>query len=149
MNVAQGPGADPNTQLQLDLGLLLRMAHRRAAKAATDALDPLRVEGRHLGVLITLARRGPLTQTQLVDALGSEKSAMVRTLDDLEALKAVNRQPAPGDRRARLVALTNTGQSLLRQAQPLATQAAQETFGSLSDDEQHVLHQLLTRLTSD
>lgn len=128
---------------------MLRMAHRRAARAATEALDPLHVEGRHLGVLITLTRRGPLTQTQLVQALGSEKSAMVRTLDDLETLDAVTRRAAPADRRARIVTLTDTGRHLLRQAQPLAAQAARNVFGCLTEDEQQVLHQILARLTRD
>src|SRR3954451_15833747 len=100
----------------LELGLLLRVAHARTAKAASAAPAPLGIEGRHLGVLISLGSRGPLTQTQLVDLLGSEKSGMVRTVDDLERLGAAVRSPAPGDRRARLVELTPTGRDLLARA---------------------------------
>jgi DNA-binding MarR family transcriptional regulator len=148
------PSASPTSsraalaQLQVELGLLLRLAHRRTAGAASDALRPLGVEGRHVGVLIALDRQGPLTQTQLVDALNSEKSAMVRTVDDLERLGAVRRSPAPSDRRARLVDLTDTGRELLRDAQPVASEALLRLFGSLSEEEQRTLHQLLTRYTS-
>jgi DNA-binding MarR family transcriptional regulator len=137
--------AAPSTTLQL--GLLLRVAHARAAKTASTALAPLEIEGRHLGVLVSLAARGPLTQTQLIDTLGSEKSSMVRTVDDLERLGAAVRSPSPGDRRARLVALTPAGRDLLDRAQSRASHAAEELFSVLTDDEQNQLKHLLSRFT--
>lgn len=132
---------------KLQLGLSLRVAHARAAKTASAALAPLGIEGRHLGVLISLASRGPLTQTQLIDVLGSEKSGMVRTIDDLERLGAAVRSPSPGDRRARLVELTPTGRNLHDQAQSRAGRAAEELFSVLTDEEQNQLQHLLARLT--
>jgi hypothetical protein len=44
-------------------------------------------------VLTTLASIGPLTQSQLVAELGSDKSTMLHTLDDLERLELVERHP--------------------------------------------------------
>src|SRR5689334_20737814 len=67
------------------IGPLLRLAQRRAARTFSEALRPLGVEGRHYGVLLNLAKHGPLSQRQLIDLTGSDKSAMVRTVDDLEA----------------------------------------------------------------
>lgn len=131
----------------LQLGLLLRVAHSRAARTASAALAPLGIEGRHLGVLISLASSGPQTQTQLVDVLGSEKSAMVRTVDDLERLEAAVRSPNPGDRRVRFVELTPTGRDLLNQAQIRAGDAAEELFSVLSSDQQRQLVQLLSMFT--
>ncbi len=145
--MARSQTSTPHPAGTLQLGLLLRVAHTRAAKTASAALAPLAIEGRHLGVLLSLASRGPLTQTQLIEALGSEKSSMVRTVDDLERLGAAVRSPTPGDRRARLVQLTPTGRHLLDQAQSRAGHAAQELFSVLTDDEQQQLQHLLTRLT--
>jgi DNA-binding MarR family transcriptional regulator len=130
-----------------ELGLLLRVAHRRASRAADEALRPLGIEGRHLGVLLTLSRRGVLSQTQLVDALGADKSAMVRTIDDLERLGAATRRPDPADRRARLVELTESGRELLAEAQQAARQVADDLFGSFSESEYQLLKNLLTRVT--
>jgi MarR family transcriptional regulator, lower aerobic nicotinate degradation pathway regulator len=79
--------------------------------------------------------------------LGSEKSAMVRTVDDLERLGAAVRLPDPGDRRVRLVGLTSTGRDLLDQAQTLASDAAEDLFSVLSDDQQRQLRQLLSLMT--
>ena len=132
--------------IRTELGLLLRRSFRRAARTANAALRPLDIEGRHLGVLLTLGRRGPLTQTQLVDALGSEKSQMVRTLDDLERRGAAARRPDPIDRRAHLVELTGTGRDLLARARELADDAAAQVFADLTDEDQQVLHSLLSRI---
>jgi DNA-binding MarR family transcriptional regulator len=76
--------------------------------------------------------------------LGSEKSAMVRTVDDLERLGAAVRLPDPGDRRVRL---TSTGRDLLARAQTLASDAAEDLFSVLSDDQQRQLRQLLSLMT--
>jgi DNA-binding MarR family transcriptional regulator len=139
--------AAPQTGERTEIGLLLRVAHRRAARAADDALRPLGIEGRHLGVLITLGRRGTLSQTQLGDALGADKSTMVRTVDDLERLGAASRRPDPADRRTRLVELTDDGRKLLGQALERAAGAADELFGHLSAQEQRTLRRLLIRVT--
>jgi DNA-binding MarR family transcriptional regulator len=126
--------------------MLLRRAHSRAARTVNGALRPIGIEGRHLGVLLTLARSGPLSQTQLVEALGSEKSQMVRTVDDLERRGAVARRPDPVDRRAHLVELTGAGQELLAGARKRADDAAGQIFAGLGEDELQVLHALLTRI---
>jgi DNA-binding MarR family transcriptional regulator len=130
------------------MGLLLRLAHQRAAKAFSEALQPLGIEGRHVGVLMTLARLGPLTQSQLIAELGSDKSSMVRTVDDLERLGLGVRQPVPSDRRARTVELTATGRERLVSARTIAEQVGEDLFGCLSDQEQATLRELLSRFVA-
>ena len=132
--------------MRTELGMLLRRAHSRAARTVNAALRPIGIEGRHLGVLLTLARSGPLSQTQLVEVLGSEKSQMVRTVDDLERHGAAARRTDPTDRRAHRVELTGTGHELLAGARKLADDAARQIFADLDEDEQQVLHALLTRI---
>jgi DNA-binding MarR family transcriptional regulator len=127
------------------MGLLLRLAHQRAAKAFSAALQPLGIEGRHYGVLITLARLGPLTQSQIISELSGEKSSMVRTVDDLEELGLAVRRPVLGDRRARTVELTASGRKRLASARNVAEQMSDKLFGSLTDQEQATLRGLLTR----
>jgi MarR family transcriptional regulator, lower aerobic nicotinate degradation pathway regulator len=128
---------------------LLRLAHQRAAKAFSNALQPLGIEGRHFGVLMTLARRGPLTQSQLIVELGSDKSSMVRTVDDLERLGLCQRRPVPGDRRARAVEMTTQGGERFTAARAVAQQVGDALFASLTDQEQATLRDLLTRFISE
>jgi DNA-binding MarR family transcriptional regulator len=133
------------TSPQPELGLLLRLAHQRAAKAFSEALQPLAIESRHFGVLMILARRGPLTQSQLIAELGSDKSSMVRTVDDLERLELCKRQPVPGDRRARTIELTAHGRETFIAARTMAQQVADDLFDCLTLDEQATLGDLLQR----
>jgi MarR family transcriptional regulator, lower aerobic nicotinate degradation pathway regulator len=132
-----------------ELGLLLRLAHQRAAKAFSDALQPLGIEGRHFGVLMTLARSGPRTQSQLIAELGSDKSSMVRTVDDLERLGLCQRRPVPGDRRARAVEMTTQGRGRFTAAKAVAERVGADLFGSLTDREQATLRDLLIRFISE
>jgi len=130
------------------IGLLLRLAHQRAAKAFSQALQPLDIEGRHFGVLTTLARLGPATQAQLIVELKSDKSTMMRTVDDLEQLGLVERRPVPGDRRAKTIALTDSGRQRVAAARDVAEQVADELLTCLSPAEQESLRTLLARFVA-
>ncbi|MDI1466059.1 MarR family transcriptional regulator [Catellatospora sp. KI3] len=137
------PIGDPTDYV---VGLLLRRAHRRASRVFGQALLPLGIEPPHFGVLHTLARLGPLSQRGLIDQLGSDKSAMVRTVDDLERLGYAQRRPAQGDRRAYAVELTPAGRQALADGVAAAQEAAEEFLGDLDQDERATLKSLLTRL---
>jgi DNA-binding MarR family transcriptional regulator len=132
--------------LPTQLGMLLRVAHARAARTANEALRPLGLEGRHLGVLLVLDRQGPLSQTQIGERLGADKSAMGRTVDDLERLGAAVRRADPADRRARQVSLTADGERLVAEAKQVAARTADGIFHQLSESEQIALRDLLTRV---
>jgi DNA-binding MarR family transcriptional regulator len=127
------------------VGLLLRLAHQRAARAFSQGLMPLDIEGRHYGVLHTLAVRGPLTQAQLIAELHSDKSSMLRTVDDLERLGLVERKPVPGDRRARRIELTETGRQRYALAVETAEQVTDRLLAGLTPQEQRTLCTLLAR----
>jgi DNA-binding MarR family transcriptional regulator len=131
-----------------DVGLLLRLAHRRAATAFTGALQPLGVDLRHVGVLRILHGLGPRSQRQLIDALGSDKSAMVRTVDDLERLGLVWRAAAVGDRRAYAVELTPAGRDLLGDAEEIVGRVGAELLAGLSEMEREALRDLLHRFVT-
>jgi DNA-binding MarR family transcriptional regulator len=121
------------------------MAHAKAARAFGSALAPLALEGRHFGVLMTLARLGPVIQSRLITELHSDKSAIVRSVDDLESQGLVTRTPVPGDRRARTVTLTELGRHRLADGRDLAEQTGGRLFAGLDDAEVATLHRLLRR----
>jgi DNA-binding MarR family transcriptional regulator len=131
-----------------DIPLLLRQAHRRAASSLAAALRPFGVDDRHLGVLRTLRRLGPRSQRQLIDALGFDKSAMVRTVDDLERLGLAWRAPATGDRRAYAIELTPAGHGLLDDAEEVAARAGTDLVSCLSPAERETLADLLRRFVA-
>src|SRR5215472_17839856 len=89
-----GMAEEPTTQLSR-IGPLLRQAQRQAGKAFVAALEPLGIQGRHYGVLYQIEVHGPLSQRRLMDLTGEDRTAMVRTVDDLEQLGLAKRQPDP------------------------------------------------------
>jgi MarR family transcriptional regulator, lower aerobic nicotinate degradation pathway regulator len=136
----------PALSPRAELGFLLRMAHAKAARAFGSALAPVALEGRHFGLLLTLAKLGPVIQSRLITELRSDKSAIVRSVDDLERQGLVTRTPVPGDRRARTVALTESGRQRLADGRNLAEETAGRLFASLDDADVATLDRLLRRI---
>jgi len=139
------PSTD-RTRDELRLGLLLRRSHRRAAKALTVALAPLGIDGRHFGVLMSLARRDDgATQNELIGAVEGDKATMTRTLDDLESLGAISRTTSSTDRRARVVRITADGRRLTARATQAAGEVSGALFARIDDAELSALVAALSR----
>lgn len=126
------------------VGPLLRRAHMRAARAFSEALAPLGIEGRHFGVLAVLAD-GAQTQRDLVAVVGSDRVSMMRIVDDLEARELATRRAVPGDRRLRAVELTDRGRVVYRDAEKTAERIGAALLEHLEPKERSVLIRLLGR----
>lgn len=130
------------------LGLLLRHAHMRSARAFADALHPLGLEPPGAGILLNLDLLGPLTQRQLIDVTGTDKSSMVRYIDGLEHHGLVRREAHPTDRRALLITLTDASRAILEQIRAAADRTEQQLTQGLTPLESATLHTLLSRLAA-
>jgi DNA-binding MarR family transcriptional regulator len=130
------------------IGLLLRQAQRHSARTFSAALQPLGIEGRHYGVLFHLDLYGPLSQRRLMDLTGEDRSAMVRTVDDLERLGLAVRRPDPIDRRAHAVELTRAGQQLRARAGARAEEVAAHLLDGFTPEERDGLFVLLERFAA-
>jgi DNA-binding MarR family transcriptional regulator len=100
-------------------------------------------------VLSALGRLGPSTQARLITELDADKSAMLRTVDDLEQRDLVERRLVPGDRRARTIALTEAGRQCLAAAEQTARDTAATLFGSMDPAELAALRDTLARFVAD
>lgn len=141
MTENQGPG--------YDVGPLLRRAHRKAAAAFTGALRPLDLQSKHFGALLALRRNGPLSQRQLIDRIDSDKSSMVRMIDDLEARGLCERTPDDVDRRAYKVRLTEAGRAVFVRAEHTAYAVVDDLFANFTPDERRQFRDLLIRFVAD
>jgi MarR family transcriptional regulator, lower aerobic nicotinate degradation pathway regulator len=137
------------TEIGPQVGLLLRLAHQRAARAFREALVPLGIDGRLFGVLSALGRLGPSTQARLIAELDADKSAMLRTVDDLEQRGLAERRLVPGDRRARTIALTPAGEQCLVAAEKLARETSATLFSSMEEAELRTLRDTLARFVAE
>jgi MarR family transcriptional regulator, lower aerobic nicotinate degradation pathway regulator len=133
--------------LGMQIGRLLARAHHRASREFAEALASTGIDGRLYGVLSTVGRLGPSTQTQLVAETGADKSAMMRTVDELEGRGLVERQPVAGDRRIRMIVLTDAGRACLAEADGVARAVAGRLFGDMTAAELTALRDALQKFS--
>lgn len=134
----------PGDESPFALGLLLRRAHDRVAAELLAVLRPLGLEFRHFIVLVALHTGGPMSQREIVGAVGSDKATMVRVVDDLEHAGLVTRDPRPGDRRVHTITPTTAGTAVFDTAHHNAEPVAAFLTENLGDV--RLLRNLLTRL---
>jgi DNA-binding MarR family transcriptional regulator len=107
---------------------LLSLRHRARAAAL---LAPLGLHPGQEVLLLELARAGPMIQAQLSEALGCEPPSVTIMIRKLEASGYVRREPAPTDKRASIVALTDSGRAMAERVKELWCDLADEAVAGL------------------
>ncbi|WP_426514430.1 MarR family winged helix-turn-helix transcriptional regulator [Dactylosporangium sp. McL0621] len=125
---------------------LLSLRHRARAAAL---LAPLGLYPGQEALLLELDRTGPRIQAQLSDALGCEPPSVTLMTKKLEASGHISRRPAPTDRRATVVALTDRGRALAQRVKALWCDLAEETVAGLPADTVAALPAVLAALTAN
>ncbi|WP_328533626.1 MarR family transcriptional regulator [Micromonospora zamorensis] len=107
---------------------LLSLRHRARAAAL---LAPLGLHPGQEALLLELDRTGPRIQAQLSEALGCEPPSVTLMTRKLEASGHIRRRPAPSDKRASIVELTDSGKALADRVKELWHGLAEETVTGL------------------
>jgi DNA-binding MarR family transcriptional regulator len=136
----------PPTLLALPASYLADWVSKRARADIQRALAEHGLSTPDYGVLVALGDFGALSQQQLADGLGADKSHVVRLIDQLEERKLVTRAPEPGDRRRHRIELTESGRSLLQTVTPLTQEVEDAHLTGLSAEERRTLVKLLRRV---
>lgn len=97
-------------------------------------------------VLLTLAETGPVGLSDLTRKLARDKSQMTRMIRVLEEKGLITRRPAPGDKRASLVALSLAGQEVVADLKQALSGVVGGLLSPLSPGEQAQLGDLLRRV---
>lgn len=98
---------------ELRFGYLIHDVSRLRRTLFDRWLAPSGITRSQWWVLAFLARGDGMPQTELADELDVGKVALGALIDRLEAGSLVQRRPAPGDRRVKLVFLMPQGRALL------------------------------------
>ncbi|MGS2617860.1 MarR family winged helix-turn-helix transcriptional regulator [Micromonospora sp. LZ34] len=125
---------------------LLSLRHRARAAAL---LAPLGLHPGQEALLLELDRTGPRIQAQLSEALGCEPPSVTLMTRKLEAAGHVRRKPAPSDKRASIVELTDSGKALADQIKQLWCALAEETVTGLPAETAAELPGILNAMTSN
>lgn len=121
------------------------------ASRAVQAHDLRSIEGLGLGfsdfvALEALLHLGPLTVGALGKRVLLTSGSMTAAVDRLVARSLVERKDAPGDRRARVVALTPKGRTLITKAFAKHAKSLERACEALDKAERATLVRLLKKL---
>lgn len=133
---------------EFNLGFLVHDVSRLRRTVIDHALKPLGITRSQCWVLASLSWRNgePAMQTEFAKALDIGKVALGGLLDRLEAHGYILRRAAPGDRRAKLVEITQAGTALLNDIQGLTTRMNEEMLQGLSAEEILATEDILRRM---
>jgi DNA-binding MarR family transcriptional regulator len=107
---------DVPPQLAERTGFLLVHAHYRARDRANELFEPLSIEIRHYGLMVTLSERGPSSQQALARGFWTSGTMVTQIVDDLERAGLAERRRNPADRRSYTVSLTADGERVRAEA---------------------------------
>ena len=131
-----------------DLGWALGLLFRRYQKTAGEVLGDVPGGPRGYQLLTLASQIGPRRQLTLAQELGIDRTVMTYLLDDLEAAGLVARQADPGDRRARLIAVTDSGETTIDRVKGCLGDAEELLLGALTCDERAAFRSMLLRVAS-
>ncbi len=128
------------------LGYHLRRAQIAVFQHFVETMGASDITPGQFGVLTVIDGNPGLSQTQLGNALGIDRSTVVVVIDRLEARGLVARAPQPNDRRSHALRLSQTGARLLRTLETKVRGHERHIGRALSPEEQRTLIDLLGRV---
>ena len=96
--------------------------------------------------VLDVAMQGEMTQSEIAQAVGLDKTTMVVTIDELEAAGLAERRPSNKDRRARVIVVTKAGRHKVAQGRKVMERTQAEVLDTLPPDEREALLGALSRL---
>jgi MarR family transcriptional regulator for hemolysin len=142
----------PRIERPFRLGFLIHDVSRLRRTVFDKALRPLGVTRSQWWVLANLSRHngGGMMQTELSKVMDVGKVTLGGLIDRLEASGYVERQPEPGDRRAKRVVMTPKGIKLLAQIQKIGKVVNAEIMTGISANDilraESLLHKMKQQL---
>jgi DNA-binding MarR family transcriptional regulator len=127
------------------IGFLLLTIARTLRMRTREAVLKQGIDLNHIGPITVLAGGQELSQRDLGRSLRTDRTTMVRTIDELEERKLVERG-ASKDRRMQSIRLTAAGRNLARELHRSVRLAERDVLGALSRVEIEQLRSLLVRV---
>jgi DNA-binding MarR family transcriptional regulator len=123
---------------------LWRVIRRLKSSAAALGGDPAALHVIHM-----VKEHGPLRLTALAEAAMLDASTVSRHVQHLEAAGHLARTTDPDDRRATLIAVTESGQALLGEALAARGRLLDDALAGWPEADRAALARLLARLAED
>lgn len=128
------------------LGYHLRRAQVAVFQHFTDAMGEADITPGQFGVLSVINGNPGLSQTQLGNALGIDRSTVVAVIDRLENRGLVMRAASPTDRRSHALKLSEAGVALLHRLEDMVRAHERHIARTLTPEDRQRLIELLDRV---
>ena len=133
-------------KLRKSPGYLLRCAHQFSVAIVAEHLTPLNLTSVQFATLVALNDHPGVDATRLAAMINFDRPTLTGVIDRLEAKGLLQRQPDPNDRRARLLYLTEEGQTMLAAADRAAHESRDVLLDPLPPAERKQFLLLLEKL---
>jgi DNA-binding MarR family transcriptional regulator len=151
------PGNGPTMKKQPDktaaprptdqfLGMLLMDCALRLRERTARALAPLGLSPREFGLLNQVSCSAGMTQAQLGEKLGIDRTTLVNLIDALQAKALVVREADENDRRVYRIGMSTTGHTCHQTALSLVVAAEDDFVRGLDREDRDTLGDALRRL---
>jgi DNA-binding MarR family transcriptional regulator len=130
-----------------DLAAMLTLLARQTVAAEQPVLAAHGLSMWGYIVLSALDGSPIRTQAALAEAIGADKTRIIPTLDELQEHGYIERTPDPEDRRARLLAITDSGRSIKDTVQVAIQRGEERWLGQLSASDRDIFLRVLRQLT--
>ena len=127
-------------------GFVIRRCHQLALSVFAEECKDLSLTTTQYGSMYILMNQPGIDQITLAGLLGVDRSTAALVVSGLEKRSLLTRDVCAGDRRRRLLYLTEAGVSLLEQAMPRAQSARARLLAALGEKEKVQLFRLLRKL---
>jgi MarR family 2-MHQ and catechol resistance regulon transcriptional repressor len=138
---------DEETALALRTWIALARAHNAVSARAAADVARHDLTGAEFGVLEALYHKGPMLLSEVQRRILVSSGGITYLVDRLEKRGLVERRDCPGDRRARLAALTTEGEALVRRIFPEHAAVIRDALSGLGAEEKRQATRLLHALT--
>jgi MarR family transcriptional regulator for hemolysin len=126
----------------LIVGAARAVADRLGAAVVKDGINDMRAP---YGYVIRALAERPLRVTELAEMLGVSKPAAVKVVDEMERRRLLRRVPLKGDRRSKVLRLTDKGERVRSAARHESRELERELRAELSDEDVDAMRRVLLR----
>lgn len=138
--------ADAEFDLTVSPGHLLHRAQQFAADRFSEATGGVEITQRQFAVLCAVHANEGLTQTQLVQATGIDRSTLAELVSRMASKGLLLREKAAGDARANAVRFTDDGRALYETVIAGAKAADEAILSALPKNKRASFAEALTRI---
>jgi len=133
-------------QLNLKPGHLIRRAQQIAVAVFMEECGRFDITPVQYAALTAIDHQPDIDATRLSQLIALDRSTTGSVLERLEAKSLVVRSPSPGDRRVKLLRLSDGGRALLRKVDAAVERAQSRIVAPLRPEERKTFMRLLTQL---